>query len=133
MTDLHLLGNSPAIGRGKRIALIQKDFEGKKYNNPPSIGALEGSPITEPSGADRILILYPNPSSGYVSIVKDTTIPESVTIKVTNMSGKIVLIESIEKDIGTYNFPVKLKPGLYIVYILYADLTTITRKLIVIR
>jgi hypothetical protein len=132
-TGLHLQENSPAIGKGIRINMIQKDFEGNKFNNPPSIGAFEGNPLPVSPDESRIVILYPNPSSGYVSIVKDTTIPESLTLKVINMSGKLILSDTIVKEVATFHFPEKLNPGVYIVYISFEDMTIISRKLIVIK
>jgi hypothetical protein len=39
-SDMHLLGNSPAIGAGIYVHL-SKDFDGKQYKNPPSLGVYE--------------------------------------------------------------------------------------------
>lgn len=39
--DFHLKAGSPAIGTGLKISGLRVDFEGRKYKNPPSIGAYE--------------------------------------------------------------------------------------------
>ena len=47
-TDFHLCKNSPAINKGEGITImglpIDKDFDGRNFNNPPSIGAFEFDP-----------------------------------------------------------------------------------------
>jgi len=40
-TDYHLKEGSPAIHKGIKAPFILKDFDGRDYNNPPSIGAFE--------------------------------------------------------------------------------------------
>jgi len=40
-TDYHLKEGSPAIHKGISAPFILKDFDGRDYNNPPSIGAFE--------------------------------------------------------------------------------------------
>lgn len=71
-TDLHLSNNSPAVGKGTRVNIqdspLDKDYDGKPFNNPPSIGALEfNGDYTTPlipskEKGKMILLLYPNPS-----------------------------------------------------------------------
>jgi hypothetical protein len=45
--DYHLQAGSPAIGAGTPRLGVTYDFEGRRYNDPPSIGALEGHPLDE--------------------------------------------------------------------------------------
>lgn len=40
-TDFHLKKRSPAIGKGLKITGLTLDFDRKKFNDPPSIGAYE--------------------------------------------------------------------------------------------
>lgn len=40
-SDFHLKTGSPAIGKGLKIEGLTMDFEGKKFKDPPSIGAYE--------------------------------------------------------------------------------------------
>lgn len=42
-SNFHLQAGSPAIGKGLSIATVTSDFDGNKFNNPPSIGAFESS------------------------------------------------------------------------------------------
>ena len=39
--DFHLKAGSPAIGKGLKISGLTLDFDGKRFNDPPSIGAYE--------------------------------------------------------------------------------------------
>jgi hypothetical protein len=39
--DFHLKEGSPAIGKGRKIEGLTLDFDGKRFNDPPSIGAYE--------------------------------------------------------------------------------------------
>jgi hypothetical protein len=43
-SDYHLNPGSPAIGKGIKVDRITNDFDGRKYRNPPSIGAYESNP-----------------------------------------------------------------------------------------
>jgi uncharacterized repeat protein (TIGR02059 family) len=48
-SDFHLQSGSPAIAKGIKIAGITSDYDGKTFNNPPSIGAFEsGTGIPSP-------------------------------------------------------------------------------------
>jgi hypothetical protein len=42
-TDFHLQASSPAIGKGQSITGLTTDYDGNTLNDPPSIGAYEGS------------------------------------------------------------------------------------------
>jgi hypothetical protein len=42
-TDFHLQAGSPAIGKGLSITGLTTDYDGNTLNDPPSIGAYEGS------------------------------------------------------------------------------------------
>jgi hypothetical protein len=39
--DFTLREGSPAVGKGKSVAAVRGDFDGRCYSNPPSIGALK--------------------------------------------------------------------------------------------
>jgi peptidoglycan hydrolase-like protein with peptidoglycan-binding domain len=43
--DYHLKSNSPANGKGVTISGVIKDYDGKTYSNPPSIGAYEAGSV----------------------------------------------------------------------------------------
>ena len=42
--NYHLQTGSPASGSGIKVAGVEYDYEGIRYNDPPSIGAFEGNP-----------------------------------------------------------------------------------------
>jgi len=42
--DYHLMSSSPAIAGGQSLFGVAVDFDGRPYNDPPSIGAHEGKP-----------------------------------------------------------------------------------------
>ncbi|MFA6232869.1 MAG: right-handed parallel beta-helix repeat-containing protein, partial [Bacteroidota bacterium] len=65
--DFSLQPGSPAIGAGTPITVPATDFLGQTFNIPPSIGAVEGNPITSavqtpPSAIAFEVSIYPNPA-----------------------------------------------------------------------
>jgi hypothetical protein len=44
----HLQANSPAIGAGTSLDEVVYDFDGRSYNQPPSIGAFAADPLDQP-------------------------------------------------------------------------------------
>jgi hypothetical protein len=44
----HLQANSPAIGAGTSLDEVVYDFDGRRYNQPPSIGAFAADPLDQP-------------------------------------------------------------------------------------
>ncbi len=63
--------------------------------------------------------LFPNPAKNYVQLTYGSSKYESTTIEVTDISGKIVLTQSVSTALGTnavtLNFQNKLVSGTYIV------------------
>lgn len=91
--NFRLSNGSPAIGNGKFIDNIIFDLDGKKYNNPPSIGAYEGNAIID--GIDDYsdfsieeATLYPNPSTNRISIVLPNSITENPIFEIFSSEGK---------------------------------------------
>jgi hypothetical protein len=71
--DFTPLAGSPAIGAGTPAAMPAEDHYGRVFNNPPSIGAVEGNPPVSAAGAPASpaaleATLFPQPSYGSVHL-----------------------------------------------------------------
>jgi hypothetical protein len=138
-TDLHLQAASPAIGKGINVTIngvtLDKDRDGNYYNNPPSIGAYEGNPIQNPdtSSKKQIIILYPNPTHGYLVVSREGSVLEALNLNIISMSGKIMYKDFIERGVKNKQFPINLYSGIYLVKIFSGNSTTASQKLIVVN
>ncbi len=70
--NLDLLPGSPAIGRGYSVNYPLRDFNGRNFADPRSIGAFEGNRTTfaddDNNNIDQEIVVYPNPSNGFLYI-----------------------------------------------------------------
>ena len=114
-TDLHVAAAGLA-GAGIAIAGITTDIDGDLRAIPPTIGADEASsPITGITEAINDFSIYATPTN---MIVVKTNQTESVngTIQLTDMAGRIVLVNDIDIANGTGHMQtVGLSAGIYAV------------------
>jgi len=134
---LNLDSISPAIQKGITIGTIKTDYTNKVYKEPPSIGAFEFWPNEVPpfemtNTKESVVIIYPNPSHGFVTIIREGEALYSQSFRMVSMSGKIVLNGFLESGVKSKQFPVNLKAGIYIVQVLSSNFTTNAQKLIVV-
>jgi hypothetical protein len=142
-SDYHLQKDSPAVGKGITVTvgkganakILDRDYDGKYFNNPPSIGAYEGNPLQTPdtSSKKQLIILYPNPSHEYLTILREGADLEALNLKIINMSGKIMLEDVIEDGVKNKQFLLGLNSGLYIVQLFSSYSTSVARKLIIVK
>lgn len=132
-SDYHLQVGSPAIGKGINVPVVKKDYDGKNYNNPPSIGAYEGNLETSPVPSDHVIILFPNPSNGNINVVREGSTLGPQIIRIFSMTGKIVFTDSFEIGVKNLEFQLNLNSGIYIVQVLSGKVTIAAQKLVIIK
>ncbi|MBR9978413.1 MAG: right-handed parallel beta-helix repeat-containing protein [Bacteroidetes bacterium] len=91
--DFSLLPASPAIAAGSATLLPADDFLGHPFNDPPSIGAIEGNvPTTSvgrPSAAGMFDVsVYPQPARGQVWVRLQAAANAQVTLTVFDAQGR---------------------------------------------
>lgn len=88
--------NSPAIQSGTPITWLGKDMQGFNFKNPPSRGAYEygSGAVIKSEVKNNRLILYPNPATSLFSV---QNLKGTVTCKIVNSQGQIVLIKEINE------------------------------------
>ena len=82
--------NSPAVAQGIQLEAPITDFDQFFYDQPPSIGAFEGSDIinnTHIEVEDNFIQVFPNPSANRVKIEGDFT---NANIFVMNSAGQVL-------------------------------------------
>ena len=82
--------NSPAVGNGVVLPAPMTDFDQFFYDQPPSIGAFEGSDVINQTHIeldDDYILVYPNPSSNSVKIEGNFT---NANITLLNEAGDIL-------------------------------------------
>jgi hypothetical protein len=103
MMDLSLEQSSPAIAAGIRIDGLSRDFLNMRYNDPPSIGAIEGNPLVSslaalPDGAAAALTLWPLPARDVLHIAADAAGFGSDVALMYNLRGQLVRTVSLGAD-----------------------------------
>ena len=127
--DFSLQAESPAIGNGLSLAGIREssvnlDYNGNKYNDAPSIGAVEGNPL--PDAVEEITIgnnklqIYPNPIKENSVISLELPEASKVNIRIFDISGNVIAEGEYECAGGKNIIPVGsltkgLPSGLYII------------------
>ncbi len=91
--DIFPLPGSAAIGAGLAIPGLVFDVLGARYNTPPSIGAVEGNPLTtsitsSPSPTVSGLNAFPQPAGDYVHIVAETRGSTSDAVLLYDLTGR---------------------------------------------
>ncbi|MCC6816360.1 MAG: right-handed parallel beta-helix repeat-containing protein [Saprospiraceae bacterium] len=94
--NINLSSNSPAIGKGKG-PVNYNDYYGRKFTNPPAIGASEYDPNTTTYQAyyDNVINIFPNPARS--SLYIQSRIPIR-SIQVYNLDGKLLHVKSNNFD-----------------------------------
>jgi hypothetical protein len=110
--DFQLNPSSPAIGKVTTSDPPQFDYLGNPFNNPRSLGAIEGNPpttdiaqIPEKNFAFELLDNYPNPFNPGTTIKFVLTKTMFVSLKIYNILGEeISSIVSERLSAGTYKY-----------------------------
>ena len=124
---------SPAWRKGVNVGLFF-DRDSTFYWDPPSIGAYEYNPKKEPPiTTKQVIILYPNPSRGYFSILRNGSALGAQSFRIINIAGKIVYKGFLKEGVRNTQFPINFSGGVYVVQVLSGNLTIAAQKLIVIR
>lgn len=88
--DFKISPMSPAVGAGLALVEPTTDFDLQFFQNPPSIGAFEGSEHSSSLPAewdDSFIKIFPNPSSNYIVIDGDFL---SINIQLLNPLGQTI-------------------------------------------
>ena len=107
--DFHPLSGSPLIGKGQSGAGALRDFDGKKYADPPAIGAFEGAVSTglkvTPSG--KGLRVFPNPLVGGQQLLVRHDFERPLPAQLVNAAGCTVrrFLMHPEDSISTESLP----------------------------
>ena len=98
----------------------------------PVMNNVQGVATTTPdSTMKKDIIIFPNPAKDYVQISNLEPSTDSQILRVFDFSGK--LCKEIKLDaVGNQKIPIDLKPGMYIVQVVYGKIVKHTQKLIVI-
>jgi hypothetical protein len=146
-SDFRLQSGSPAIGKGINVTVsdgsttitLEKDYNGRFYNNPPSIGASEGNPTdvappppVPPSQPGKTVYIFPNPSDGLITIYREGTALEAENFRIINLSGKVMFNDILKKGVNNEQFPVNLVSGIYFIQMLSGKMIS-AQKLIIVR
>jgi hypothetical protein len=110
--DFQLNPSSPAIGKVNTSDPPQFDYFGISFNNPRSLGAIEGDPPTtriyqmpEKTVTFELLDNYPNPFNPRTTIAFVITKTVLANLKIYNIIGEeISIIVSKELPAGTYKY-----------------------------
>ena len=98
------------------------------------------APIEPETSTSKIkMTIYPNPAQEFINILLvfpnfktiEDPVLSSIAIKIYNISGELMSEEIVEDGKSTFQIPINLKSGIYIVQLLSNDLTVSAEKLIV--
>ncbi len=123
--NFNLSPNSPAIGNGMVLSEKILDYNGNAFNDPPSIGAIEGNPPTGveffPHKSPSNLKIVPNPVSGSAEIIFDNEKAGDLRVRLVDAAGRLMAVlydgdmsageQSLGVDFGAYG----LANGVYFV------------------
>ncbi|MBN1996156.1 T9SS type A sorting domain-containing protein [candidate division KSB1 bacterium] len=98
--NFHLLPHSPAIGRVTWDSPPELDFDGQRFNNPRSIGAMEGHPVqTKVDGTldsraeDHVFFrASPNPFNDCTAILFTLRQESPAEIRIYNTLGQVIQV-----------------------------------------
>jgi len=147
-SDFHLQTGSPAIGTGIPISGITKDIDGVTFKNPPDIGCYQSAgsnivtsvpTVNDPATANIMIKIYPNPvhhilniSCVYSSTYSvQTALNSPNSIRIFDMSGKLVLERRLDPGLANQQIPINLKSGVFTVLLVSGPLTLSSQNLIV--
>lgn len=88
--DFSIPPTSPAVGAGALLAAPTTDFDQLPFQQPPSIGAFEGSDQVTSAYAptpDHSILIFPNPASNQIHLIGDFSNAE---VKLMNHLGQVM-------------------------------------------
>jgi hypothetical protein len=98
-------GNSfdPSIGAGTyAITYTVTDGNGCENSDVQDIEVEVCTGVLNIAAADKLNV-YPNPSNGLFTVVYNQAVSGNLTVKISDVQGKVIAIESITNFAGTYN------------------------------
>ena len=116
--DFSLFFGSLAIGAGLSLSQPIEDHIGNVFNDPRSIGAYEGNPVTslfDISTTPSPLYLFPNPAKESIHVSFPKNINGNISIAIINTHGQAIRTMKMNMDdANEISFdPGRLSTGLY--------------------
>lgn len=131
--DMTLESGSPAIGKGINLGfanqneLFERDFDDNYYNDPPSIGAIEGNPpdnsVDELNKGNNPVRIFPNPCSVYARLQINLNEASEYDLYIIDINGNKlsaqqgIILESGEQEINLAPYIGELSNGTYFIYL----------------
>jgi hypothetical protein len=125
--------NLPEGTQIKNTAYIYFDFNAPVITNTTLNTIATPQNIVEEKVALNAISIYPNPTSDILNISTSFEENENISVKITDVTGKIIHSEIISVSKGLYVHPLKLKgiaDGIYVVNITSKNLD-FSKKLII--
>jgi uncharacterized repeat protein (TIGR02059 family) len=94
---------------------------------------ISGTPVTDPGGGtpQGSVVIYPNPALDYFNISLDEPALYPDTVRLIDLTGKVILVDTFDPGLITVQLPANIKSGIYIVELLSGITTMFAQKLIV--
>lgn len=148
---------SPARAAGVSLGL-PGDYNGVAFDNPkPSIGAIEidpkayggsggggsggggggddggggGVPPVGPPPPENVLIVYPNPGQGTITIVREGSSLGINNFKIVSMSGRVMYEGLLGEGIEKITIETNINSGIYIVQFMMGDIIADAQKIVI--
>ncbi len=102
--DFGIPMNSPAAGAGKSVANAPaKDFLGKWFAQPPSVGAIEARPLSQVQApSDASIIVFPNPAGPCVHVRFEPAATSKYDMQLFDFQGKMIKIIVLDTNTGSF-------------------------------
>jgi len=75
--------------------------------------------------------VYPNPATDYITVKLQESFTTDLTLRITDMTGKVYLVSRLDHDTYIYTVPFKLMSGFYIIQILEKNAVIYAQKLLI--
>jgi len=113
------------VGHGNSLDSWNKFSEIKVFGS-------DGGNSAKSAYNSGLVTIYPNPVKELLNLLILEPSSDTQSMRIYNSSGSLCLEKALDPGINYFNFPLSLKPGIYIVKILQSGLITHTQKLIVV-
>jgi hypothetical protein len=113
--------------KGKYISNLKINYDISELNIPIKANIISGGAVDDPTNEIKI---YPNPASDYVIVQKENQSLEPLSIKIIDISGKIVFEKSGINSNFTTIETTKFENGVYIIEIIVGQ-RKIHKKIII--
>jgi len=80
---------------------------------------------------DEQYLIYPNPSSGNITVYSKGLFSEGETIKIMDVTGKIVQQDKLPENVSEYNITISLSNGVYLCRIFNGESQVFEKQLII--